>query len=328
MAVGCSGVFSGERGHRRGTDPRLSRSLITAGCIDHAVTRSALARAAEAGDWCSRRDGAAPTHPKVPHLLALRAPLTTVYPIGSVTCRGLVHNPQGEVEWLSRAGPYVRSSFMAEWEATCWTMKSSFPGSQRFRGTQPGFRLAQDLVLAIEKSVTTTSGFHFRFVSGNPNEVPLLYVEETGETITEEVSVGRWRAVATRVAVHPSNRLLAIEMRRASVGATNLQRYFSRLAKDNDYYSRLSLDINSLPSPSFAVELEEFERIREASIVVRRPNTDWDDADDVLSQLADDSFGHQASVTVNASRGQKFGAEPRDHGVDLPAHRSPSCQRG
>ncbi len=152
-------------------------------------------------------------------------------------------------------------------------------------------QVTQDLVLAIEKSVPTTSGFHFRFVSGNPNEVPLLYVEETGETITEEVSVGRWRAVATRVAVHPSNRLLAIEMRRAGVGATNLERYFSRLAKDNDYYSRLSLDMNPLPSPSFAVELEEFERIREASIVVRRPNTDWDDADDVLSQLADDSWG-------------------------------------
>jgi hypothetical protein len=167
----------------------------------------------------------------------------------------------------------------------------------------------QGLVLAIAAASRHDSGvWHFRFISGDPTEIPLVYVEATGETVAEEPVDGRWRATPTRVSIDPTRRLLAVELRRAGVGATNLERYMTRLAKREGFHERLSLEMNPLPSPSFEDEIDDLARIREASIIVRRPNTDWDDADDILSDLADASAAHKASVTVNAARGESLSA--------------------
>lgn len=183
----------------------------------------------------------------------------------------------------------------------------------RLSRNQTRVQVNRELVLAIEKATNTADGgWHFRFVSGNPSEIPLVYIEATGETVEEPRPDGRWAATPNRVAVKPDRRLLAIELRRAGVGSINLERYFRGLAKQSGYSNRLSLDMNPLPSPSFSEELDQFERIREASIIVRRPNNDWDDADDLLSGLADDSAAHRAAITVNANRGESLA---RDRGI-------------
>lgn len=170
----------------------------------------------------------------------------------------------------------------------------------------------QDLVLAIAKVERDESRWRFRFISGNPGEIPLVYDDSTGEVFEEDSVAGRWRATATRVTADPTLRLVAIEQRRVGVGSVNLERYFSRLAEQNNFGAKVSLEMNPLPSPSFEHEIDELSRIRQATIDVRRPNTDWNDADDILSSLADESGAHRASVTVNASRGETL---TRDRGI-------------
>lgn len=96
---------------------------------------------------------------------------------------------------------------------------------------------------------------------------------------------------------------MVIEGRRAGVGAGSLERYFGKLASES-LGLPINLDLSAIPSKSFEAELERLIRIREASLVVRRPNKDWDDAHDILSDLADSSHAHRAEVQVNAARGE------------------------
>lgn len=171
---------------------------------------------------------------------------------------------------------------------------------------QTQVQINPELAIALDGATKQAERWEFRFVSGNPAEVPLFYDETAGRTFEEEPEEGRWRAIRTRVAIDPGQRLLAIEMRRAGVGSINLERYFTTLSKREGYHPKVTLDFNPLPSPSFLEEIDSLQRIREAEIVVRRPNTDWDDADDVLSGLADDSGGHRATVNVGAARGESL----------------------
>lgn len=164
-------------------------------------------------------------------------------------------------------------------------------------------KVATDLVLAIERAVRRDSFLHLRMVSGNPQDVPLLYNEATGETAEAVTPEGTWLASSSHVTVVPEERLLLIEGGRNGVTAFNLERYFRNIARTGGYARNLQIDISALPASSFEQEIEQLERIREATLVVSRPNSDWDEANDVLSLLADESGGQKAEVSVKAARG-------------------------
>jgi hypothetical protein len=179
-----------------------------------------------------------------------------------------------------------------------WVAETPSPATQ--------VSVSRDLDIAIERATRNPPFFDLRFVSGNPREVPLFYNETTGHTERAAVREGVWLAEPTRVTVMPIRRLMFIEGRKKGVGATSLERYFETLARLNDYTARLKFDLAPLPSPSFEEELNQLVRIREAALEVSRPNTDWDDANDVLSELADESHGHAAQVVVTAARGDSL----------------------
>ncbi|MDG4791850.1 hypothetical protein O7626_39235 [Micromonospora sp. WMMD1102] len=64
-----------------------------------------------------------------------------------------------------------------------------------------------------------------------------------------------------------------------------------------------------MPALSLEREILDLSRIKEASIVVNRPNVDWNDASDVLSELAGDSKGKDAAVVIHAPRGESLSKE-------------------
>ncbi|MET7400637.1 hypothetical protein ABZS66_44880 [Dactylosporangium sp. NPDC005572] len=163
-----------------------------------------------------------------------------------------------------------------------------------------------ELVIAVNKIEVEGNLIKLRFASGNPEELPLLYDERTGDLETASTPDGTWLAAATRVVLVPSERLIIIESKRVGVSATSLERYFTKLARQNRIVNRLNFDISPLPSSSFEDELERYARIREAIIQVNRPNSDWDDANDILSELAAESGGQKASVSVSAARGDSL----------------------
>ncbi|MFK4245405.1 hypothetical protein ACI2KV_21205 [Micromonospora chokoriensis] len=161
----------------------------------------------------------------------------------------------------------------------------------------------RDLDIAVERMSYRDAFLDIRFVSGNPRANPLFYNEATGQTERSSAQPGTWAAEPTRVTVVPSARLLLLEGRRQGVGVGTLEQYFTTLARINQYANHLRLQLSPLASASFEEEIDRLARIRQAALEVNRPNTDWDEANDVLSTLAGESEGQRAQVVVSAARG-------------------------
>lgn len=167
-------------------------------------------------------------------------------------------------------------------------------------------QVRSDLVFVISGVVRRGRMYSLSIVSGDPDEIPLFFNEESGQVEEGLSERSTWPARQTQVVIDPNSRLVAIELRRAGVGSGNLERYFRLLAMERGYSENLLFDLTMQPSPSFEEELNRYDRIREASVVISRPNFDWEDAEDAVSGLADVSGGHTASVTVNAARGESL----------------------
>ncbi|MFJ8578504.1 hypothetical protein [Micromonospora sp. NPDC093277] len=171
--------------------------------------------------------------------------------------------------------------------------------------------VAQDQVIAVTASAIDGEFIHFRFVSGNPRGIPLLFNRQTGTTQEARTPENTWLAQPTRVSVIPRDRLIFVENRRRGVSASSLEKYFFGVSRKNGY-GPVDLDLDPLPAASLEREILDLSRIKEASIVVNRPNSDWNDASDVLSELAGSSGGKNAAVVVHAPRGQSLS---KDEGI-------------
>lgn len=168
------------------------------------------------------------------------------------------------------------------------------------------------LSIVVESIRREGSRFFLRLLAGNPAEAPLIFDSLTGKSTIGAVDTRRWIASATRVTVDadPGTRLIAIELRRNGISSTNLERVLSRIGAT--HLEGLKFDLNPVATPSFIEEIESLVRIREATLVITRPNFDWDDHYDHLHQLADDSGAANASASVTADRG---GSLNRSRGI-------------
>lgn len=167
-------------------------------------------------------------------------------------------------------------------------------------------QVRSDLVFVVERSQERNGLFEFTFISGDPSEIPMFFNDETGSLEKPSTGNESWPVRQTGVVIDAETRLVGIENRRAGVGSTNLERYFRILARNQGFAADLLFDLAIQPSPSFEEELDDFDRIREATVVIKRPNNDWDDAEDAVADLADATGAHTASVTVNAARGDSL----------------------
>lgn len=169
-----------------------------------------------------------------------------------------------------------------------------------------------DLVFVLERVHEERKRFALEFISGDPSEHPLTFNETTGQIDRGEVESDTWPARQTRVVVDATKRVMALESRHTGVSAKNLEIYFERLARSGGFAQDLMIQFAPIQTESFEQELKKYGRIREATIVIRRPNYDWDDARDPLTDLAGESNGARAEVTIAAGRG---GALSTDDGI-------------
>lgn len=173
--------------------------------------------------------------------------------------------------------------------------------------------VGSDLAIGLEEAQESGGLYRMRFNAGDPTGIAMFTDPETGVSELRNDQRG-YPSSATRVTVDPDQqvRLVSIEYRRNGVTAGNLSRYFVTLAERQGYGAHLSFDLNPLPAESFEREIERFARIREASIVVTRPNFDWSDDSSRLAELADESGGQKVDASVRAGRGASL---HKDRGI-------------
>lgn len=177
-----------------------------------------------------------------------------------------------------------------------------FSWLQALAGPRSRLNVWPDLAFILESADLQYDGrIILRVISGDPDQSPLLFDDQTGQ-LTQEIRSSRWQASRTIVVIDPIQRLLALELRRSGVTERNLERYFSIAGREQGFSSSLDLDLSLIPGRSFRTDLEQFVRIKQASIEVREPNPGWIDSPDVLSRLAGSSRGGRAALTVTARR--------------------------
>lgn len=129
------------------------------------------------------------------------------------------------------------------------------------------------------------------------------------ETGKERVgSLGRTEIVATSaiVAVNPRTRAVVVERRRPGVPLSTVEKLFSHLGREHGY-EQLTVALTPVAGESFLDELEEFERIRRAEVLLTRPNFDWTtNATALVGDLGAESDADVMEVAASASRGQSL----------------------
>jgi hypothetical protein len=171
--------------------------------------------------------------------------------------------------------------------------------------------VARDLNFAIDITEVETTGatqhvFTGHVIAGSPEGVPLFFDYITGETEVGATPDGKWLAQLSRVVISVSAayRYVALEGGRNGVTAARLGSYLALLAETILGVTNVEFDVIPVQSDSLRSEIESFERIKQATAIVARPNLDWNDFSDKLSRLAEESTGHEAEATVRAARGE------------------------
>ena len=165
--------------------------------------------------------------------------------------------------------------------------------------------LGEDLV-AVPTMQGIDSAWLMRFVVGAEGLPPLLFAPATGSEVEADIG-NQILASASWVLLDPVTRLVAVEQKRPGVPVSTIARSLSRMAVDFNFSPHpVTFDLNPVPSPSFLEELENLERIREATVVVAEPNYSWRDSAAELTSYAADSGGASARVTVSAGRGKSL----------------------
>ena len=160
--------------------------------------------------------------------------------------------------------------------------------------------------VAVVEAVERGGLLCLNFASGNTEELPLVY--DTATASIEEVNPGKGRFVVRTAwaIIDAANRILILERRRPGVPIFQIERFLSQAGRDLFGISGLVISLNPVPSASFEREIEEFTRVREVSITMRRPNHSWtSSAQAMLGELAE-SNAAEVQLQLNADRGQSL----------------------
>ena len=152
-----------------------------------------------------------------------------------------------------------------------------------------------------------TDGLFIRATEGDPDSSALVFDRETGRTRETDLSKSEVLSQTTHLYVVPEKRRAAIEYSRRGVKAALLGPAMEGILRAN--YSELHnirLEFTAVPTKGFLEEVKQFERIREASIRLMKPNASWTDHYTDLSDLMDDSNGAKVELDVRAGRGESL----------------------
>ena len=144
-----------------------------------------------------------------------------------------------------------------------------------------------------------------RFVTGLQGLPPLFYDPATGTESTADLG-NRFVASASWAFIDTSSRIVLIDRSRPGVAVNVMARALSHLGRELGIEEGLVVSLNPVPSPGFLEELERYDRIRQASVVLTRPNYDWTDSSTQLSGYADLSNAGTVDVLLSAGRGQSL----------------------
>jgi hypothetical protein len=171
--------------------------------------------------------------------------------------------------------------------------------------TESRVNISGDTV-AVTKAEKSKGQYAFRFISGNSSDSSFVYDERTG--VDEEVDAGDGRYFVNGIWLFAdrASRLIVIESKRPGVPRYQIEAFLSHFGRTAAGMTNLTVSLHPLPSASFYKELDAFDVIKEATLVLRRPNKSWTKTGQNLLGDLPESNAEELSISAKSSRGQSL----------------------
>ena len=165
----------------------------------------------------------------------------------------------------------------------------------------------RDDIVAITERSERGMQVCLRFVVGNTQDSPLLYDTISATTAPIDPGENRLFVRSAWVFIFPESRIAFIEKKRPGVTISQIEQFFSSFGREELRLKDLSFSLNPVPDNNFAYAIKEMTRIREATIVMKRPNYSWTDtAGELVGSPAAESNAARVTLTCSADRGQSL----------------------
>ena len=148
--------------------------------------------------------------------------------------------------------------------------------------------------------------------TGSSEKSTLFFDFAAKVELTESIKPGRFLARKTHALIDVDKRLLAIETRKGGLNAFSLSALIEEFLRKNSEFKDLELSFSPIADEEFLVRIDEFSRIKSATITITRPNVDWTDRHAQLTEVAKESDAKALDVTARAKRGKGLSKE---HGI-------------
>jgi hypothetical protein len=131
---------------------------------------------------------------------------------------------------------------------------------------------------------------------------PLIFDASTGTERFEPLTGKQVMATRTYGAIDLEHREAIIEYNHRGAKALDIAMLLEETGRKIGLGAQFAVEFNPTVDDSFLAALDRFGRIKLASMKVARPNFDWTDNFDGLSQVGEESNGRTVDLTVAAHR--------------------------
>ena len=169
--------------------------------------------------------------------------------------------------------------------------------------------ISQDEVVLLRDVRQRGRVWELRFLSGSDQEALTLFDVGNDRERDDPRSAGEIVVRPTFLYLNPDSRFVALERRRPGLSPGEIGKALGIIGTAIGFDDDLVIDLNPVTAESFNVELEQFDRIRQASVTVARPNYDWTENANTLTTYAAESDGQTAELEISAPRGGSLAKE-------------------
>ena len=173
-------------------------------------------------------------------------------------------------------------------------------------------RINEGRVLAVRQTYVSKTKFAFDVSEGDLGISPIIFNTLSQEERIEQLEKGEVIVTKTHGAVDFSTRNVVIEYNHRGAKADDIFDYFTELLLKHTALAELNLELVPVPGTGFIEAVESLKRIRAAEVRIVKPNIDWTDAEDALTDLAGDSGAQNIDLQLSAPRN---GSLERDSGI-------------
>ncbi len=160
-------------------------------------------------------------------------------------------------------------------------------------------------VVAI-RTMTVEGGKVYLIALEGPHGQPIIF--DTADSTEQTGALRPSQIVATRthVLIDLNSREAIIEYNHRGAKAHDIAAALGVSGRRIHDWRKLYIELSPKVDRTFVESIEEFDRIRAAGVRIGRPNVDWTDWDDDITDAASDSGAQTAEVEFAAQRGESL----------------------